>query len=868
MKRQSVVGLTSEEVARSRALHGENVFVKEKRKSIVRKFLENLKDPIIEILLAALVLEVVFTFGHCNLFEVFGIVAAILIATGVTTFSEHASAMAFEKLNADAMERTVRVIREGETVAIPSSEVVVGDCLLLYSGERVAADGVLVSGSVLVDQSALNGESREVEKRAIPSDDTSLSGPSAVFSGSVVTSGEGILHVREVGQKTYLGGVAREVQTETRISPLKLRLGKLASVISKIGYCLAALVAACYLFHAFVVEGNFQGARILSLLRDPPYLFSTLIHALTLMITVVVVAVPEGLPMMITVVLSANMKKMYRDGVLVKKPVGIETAGSMQLLFTDKTGTLTTGKLSLDRIVTPHGTYRSHRALTECHVLFSHLCLMAHYNTESRVDRGEILGGNGTDRAILSWFLHDTPKVALVERRVPFSSERKQASVTLRTGGSRLTLIKGAPEFILSRATHTLLHDGTLAPLDKKTMEEAFSSAASAGERVLGMGYQTEDGRFVFLCLAVLKDKLRSDVKATVRQLSEAGVTVVMMTGDSKETATAIATECGIYRYGTSHIVLDSEELSRTSDDALAAILPHLRVLARALPQDKSRLVRIAQREGLVVGMTGDGINDAPSLKLADVGFAMGSGSDIAKEAGDVVILDNSLSSIANTVLYGRTVFSSIRKFISFQLVMNLVACGISLFGQFIGIETPITVIQMLWVNLIMDTLGGLAFAGEAPRRSFMKEKPKRREEPILTREMLVGVLCTGVLTLALCLAFLKLPAFSSLYRGEMGGGVHLCAFYALFIFSGVVNALLARSSRLSMFEGLSENRAFLILMGFILVIQMLMIYFGGELFRTTPLLPSELFFVICLSLLLIPLEFMRRFLVRLWGRE
>ena len=540
----------------------------------------------------------------------------------------------------------------------------------------------------------------------------------------------------------------------------------------------------------------------------------------------------------------------------------------MNLLFTDKTGTLTTGKLSLDRVISPLGTFRSRRTLSECRVMSSYLTLMAHYNTESRVDGGEILGGNGTDRAILSWFWRDAPQNALVERRLPFSSERKYASVTLRTGGSRITLIKGAPELILSRATHTLTPEGALAPFHKSEMEEEFSSAASAGERVLGMGYQTEDGRLVFLCLVVLKDKLRSDVKGTVRQLSEAGVTVVMMTGDSKETATAIATECGIYRYGTSHIVLDSEELSRLSDDALAAMLPRLRVLARALPQDKSRLVRIAQREGLVVGMTGDGINDAPSLKLADVGFAMGSGSDIAKEAGDVVILDNSLTSIANTVLYGRTVFSSIRKFISFQLVMNLVACGISLFGQFIGIETPITVIQMLWVNLIMDTLGGLAFAGEAPRRSFMKEKPKRREEPILTREMLTGILSTGALTLALCLAFLKLPAFSSAYRGEMGGAVHLCAFYALFIFSGVVNALLARSSRLSMFEGLSKNRAFLFLMGFILVIQMLMIYFGGELFRATPLLLSELFFVIALALLLIPAEFLRRFLLRLWGRE
>lgn len=865
MEKTKLRGLSRSEVTASRLEHGENVFQKKRTKGFFATFKENLADPIIKVLLIALALEVLVTLGRCNWVEVGGIVAAILIATGVTTFSECASAKAFEKLNRDAMTRTVRVIRDGIVCEIPSSEIVVGDLVVLSASECVMADGVLISGALTVDQSALNGESREVEKRAGAfKDDFSISNSTVVLSGSIVVSGEGILHVRRVGDKTYFGTVARGVQEDTRVSPLKHRLSRLAAVISKIGYFLAALVGLSYLFSAFVVEANFHPSAIRDLILNPTYLLSSLVHALTLMITVVVVAVPEGLPMMITVVLCANMKKMYSDGVLVKKPVGIETAGSMNLLFTDKTGTLTTGRLSLDRIVTADGTVRSRRALSEYGALSRRISQLARYNTDCTLEGGRILGGNSTDRAIFSWFMRDGADTCRTESKIPFSSERKYASIALRDQGEKITLIKGAPELILRRASYSLHSDGRLSPFCKEEIEQEFISAASAGERVLGMGYEKEDGALVFLGLAVLKDKLRSDVKRTVRRLQEAGITVVMMTGDSKETATAIATECGIYRYATAQIVLESEELARMSDDALAAIIPRIRVLARAMPEDKSRLVRIAQREGLVVGMTGDGINDAPSLRLADVGFSMGSGTDIAKEAGDVVILDNSLSSIANTVLYGRTIFSSIRKFITFQLVMNLTACGVSLLGRFIGIETPITVTQMLWVNLIMDTLGGLAFAGEAPLASYMKEKPKDRDEPILTRQMISSILFLGGYTLLICLAFLRAPIFSSLYRGECGGGVHLCAFYALFIFFGLSNALLARSSRLSMLSGLSQNRAFVILMGSVALIQLMMIYFGGAVFRAVPLLPSELIAVLLLSLSVIPMELVRRVISRL----
>ena len=494
------------------------------------------------------------------------------------------------------------------------------------------------------------------------------------------------MRVERVGGCTYYGMVARDVSTETRISPLKLRLEKLAKVISKIGYILAITVAMAYLFRIFVVLENFEPQRILNSIKNLPYLFSHLLHAFTLMITVIVVAVPEGLPMMITVVLSANMRKMLEDSVLVKKLVGIETAGSCNLLFTDKTGTLTTGRLSVEKIITCDGVARSASALDKMGTIAQILRISAYYNTDAVFDGEKYIMGNGTDRAISQWFYRGDIKNYRLVGKIPFSSEKKYSQVTLLTNvGEKKTLMKGAPELILKRCTRCLMQDGRKANFDLEGMLETFRECASLGERVLAVALKENesDDNLIFVALITLKDKLRADVKSTVRTLNRAGIDIVMLTGDSKPTAMAIARECGIYVDGGSKICMDSHELSQLNDDELKRILPDIVVISRALPQDKVRLVRIAQAQNLVVGMTGDGINDAPSLKLADVGFAMGAGADIAKESADIVILDNSLSAIAKSVLYGRTIFHSIRKFITFQLIMNLVACGVSLFGLF-----------------------------------------------------------------------------------------------------------------------------------------------------------------------------------------
>ena len=858
-----IVGLSAEEVRRSKEKYGDNTLKKQKTKGFFAKYLENLNDPIIKILIFALVIEVIFTFGNCNLFEIFGIVFAILLATVVSTVSEFGSERAFEKMQKEGLDTSVKALRNGRIDETPQSEVVVGDVIYLYAGDLVCADGVLLSGSVTVDQSALNGESVEVTKNTEnDTDKYDLSSKNKVFRGTLITSGEGIMRVERVGEATYYGMVAKDVQSETRISPLKHRLSRLAGQISKIGYVMAAIVGIVFLFNTLVVDNGFVLERITSDLTDIKKLITILTRALTLMITVIVVAVPEGLPMMITVVLSANMKRMIKDNVLVKKLVGIETAGSLNILFTDKTGTITLGVPRCEKIIGVDASYKSYAALKRADRLCEALSLSARYNTAAYESEGRIIGGNGTDRSVLEFFKSSKPKEIAIIKKEAFSSERKYSCVTLSDG---CEFIKGAPEIIISRSEYALNSNGTILPFKKRDIEEQLKSATSKGNRVIAVAMRNDDREgYIFLALIVLKDMLRRETREAISGIKKAGVQIVMLTGDAKETAVAIAEECGIIQNRVGEIYLSSGELNSMSDEQVKAILPNLRVLARALPQDKTRLVRLSQELELVVGMTGDGINDAPSLKLADVGFTMGSGADIAKAAGDVVIQNNSMMAINKTILYGRTIFKSIKKFISFQLVMNLAACGVSLFGQLFGIDSPITIIQMLWVNIIMDTLGGLAFAGEPALDSYMREKPKTRSEPILTGKMLKEIFVRGAYTLVLCMCFLKLDFFSRAFTGRDGAARFMTAFYALFIFLGIYNCFIARSDSVWLFSNIRKNKIFIFIMLLISFIQILMIYFGGALFRAVPLRFSELLSVVMLGFTIIIFDLIYRVFTRL----
>lgn len=882
MTQQSLVGggLSQSEVEASRARHGSNRLTKRKKRGFLSRLLGNLGDPIIRVLLAAVAIEVLFTFRQCNWFEIGGIVLAVLVSSFVSTASEYGSERAFEKLSAEAGGVTATVVRDGKRLSLPIGEIVVGDLLLLSGGERIPADCVLLSGDLTLDLSALNGEAREVERTPGRfSGEWTLDDPHQLFSGAVVTGGEGVARVGRVGDATVFGTLASELQTETRTSPLKLRLSRLARQISRIGYLSAGVIALSYLFRAIVVGGGFSLAGIGALLSNPSFLLSTLIRALTLSITVIVVAVPEGLPMMITVVLSSNMRRMMRDHVLVKKLVGIETAGSMNILFTDKTGTLTEGKMKLTGILTPDGEHRRVGDVRrDCPAILSTLALSARFNREGALLPGNGAPANGTERAASDAFSREKiPAGVRATAYVPFSSERKYSAVSL-SGGVQTVLVKGAPDYLIPRATRILLPDGGTADFDAAARTRFLANVARASEsgaRVLAvLTAKTlseridELGSLTLVACLLLSDRVRRDALPTIETLRRAGIRVVMVTGDNAGTAASIAAASGLYRPGQGELLFEAADLREKTDDELSALLPRLSVVCRAVPSDKTRLVRIAQAAGLVVGMTGDGINDAPALRLADVGFSMGSGTGVAREAGDVVLLDDSIASVSKTVLYGRTIFSSIRKFITFQLMMNLAAVGVSLLGQLFGLPTPITIVQMLWVNLIMDTLGGLMFAGEAPLPSRMREKPKRRDEPILNRYMKGQIAVTGGYTLLLSVGFLVLPIFRRAFGFECDPAAFLSAFFVLFIFAGLFNCVNARTERLRLFSGIFRNRFFLPLIGLISAIQLLMVYRGGELFRTVPLEPHLLLRVILLAFTVVPADLIRKFFWGLSGKK
>lgn len=895
--RKRLGGLTPSEAAESRKDLGANTLTKRQKKGFLSQYLASFGDPIIKILLAALALNVIFLFRDANWMEAGGIAIAVFLATFVSTLSEYGSESAFQKLMEESDCIQCRCLRGDQAVCLPLTEVVCGDLVLLQAGEKIPADGVMLRGELMVDQSALNGESREVRKtpghtevKAPGPQDWNLLSAHQVFRGSVVDAGDGIMGVLSVGDSTFYGRMAGEMQSETRESPLKIRLTSLAETLSRLGYFAAALIALSDLFKAVVLDNNMQWSLIASELPNAYAMTEHVLHALTLAITIVVVAVPEGLPMMITVVLSANMLRMLSDHVMVRKLVGIETSGSLNILFTDKTGTLTRGQLSVSRFIAGNGQiFDRPQDLRGCAPLFEMAALSGFYNSACTVSDGKPLGGNATDRALQSFVLplYGEEKGWELTASIPFDSARKYSAAQIDSGSHTLTLVKGAPEKLLPACEFYCDEKGQRKPLTQKTaLENKWRDMTEDAIRVLvvamaydpippgaaaGSGLNFKSGPFsqlVLIGLLGIRDELRPEAPSAIRQIQSAGIQTVMITGDNRETACAIARNAGLLIGKEEGQVLTSSQLSQLTDEEVQERLPHLRVVARALPTDKSRLVRLAQKQNLVTGMTGDGINDSPALKHADVGFAMGDGTEVAKEAGDIVIMDNNIASIAKAVLYGRTIFKSIRKFIVFQLTMNFCAVGVSLICPFLGMETPITIIQMLWVNIIMDTLAGLAFAGEPPLTDYMKESPKLRDEPVLSKAMIFQILCMGTYTVALCIFFLESPWVKGFFHFQSGTMSFMTAFFALFIFSGIANSFNARTHRLNLTAHLKKNPAFLGIMTLVAAVQLFLVYHGGALFRTVGLSPKELIFTLLLSATVIPADLLRKGFLRLIGRQ
>lgn len=855
------MGLNEKEVIESRKRYGTNEITKQKQNTFMHLLLESLGDPIIKILLIALAIKVVVLFRDFDWYETIGILIAIFLASFISSISEYGSEKAFSRLQEEQLKTTAKVRRSGKIIEIPSGEIVVGDIVMLSSGDKIPADGYLVKGNLSVDESALNGETKEAKK--LSKNGPVISDNNRVFRGSVVYNGEAEMLVRFIGDNTILGKISQELQEVVPESPLKIKLRGLAKTISRIGYVGAFLASISYLFSSIVLENHFDLDLIMATITNFPVMFNHLLYALTLSVTIIVVAVPEGLPMMITLVLSSNMKKMLKDNVLVRKLVGIETSGSLNVLLTDKTGTLTKGVLKVTEFVTPDlKVYKSNLDLKKS-VNYEILYSSFFYNNASIISDDNIIGGNSTDRALLKFIGKSKEINKKVINKTPFDSAIKYSSVTLSDG---TILVKGAKEVLLSKCKTYLNSFGKEASLlNKKMIEKKIESYTKSSGRVLIFAYGKNMDNLCLLGFVNIKDELRDEAKEGIRLIKSAGIKPIMITGDAVDTAESIAREVGLIDI-KSNLVLSSSDLEKLSDDEIKKKLSNIAVIARALPQDKSRMVSIIESMDLVVGMTGDGVNDAPALKKANVGFAMGSGTEVAKEAADIVILDNNILSISKAILYGRTIFKSIRKFIIYQLTVNMCALVLSIVGSFIGVSTPITIVQMLWLNMIMDTFAGVAFSFEAPLIEYMEEPPKKKDTPIMNKYMYSEIIWTGVYCALLCILFLKLPIFKTLIRTGENSKYLMTAYFAMFIFMGIFNAFNARTVRINTFDNLSKNKVFIGIFGFIFIAQVWIIYNGGDIFRTYGLKINELILVLLLALTVFPVDWFRKYILKKRG--
>ncbi len=861
-------GLNKDEVIKSREMHGSNALVMVKKDSFFKQLIRSLGDPIIKILLIALGIKTIFLIQDFDWYETVGIVIAIFLASFISTISEYGSEKAFLKLQSEAETTKVKVRRDGKVLLINIDEVVVGDIILLESGDKVAADGVLIKGEVSANESSITGESKEVYKKAFVSG-INPSSNNELLKGSVIYHGVGEMIVTKVGINTFYGKISLELQEKQPESPLKLRLRDLAKIISRIGYFGAFLVAFSYLFSVIILNNNFDVTKIMATISDTSLLFAYFLQALTLAVTIIVVSVPEGLPMMITLVLSSNMKRMLKDNVLVRKLMGIETAGSLNILFTDKTGTLTKGELEVVGVMFGNlDYYKDKQRLKSSFYYYNILknALLSNTNCVYDSSKKIWIGGNATDKALVNYLGEKDYEVKKL-KDVPFDSKNKYSYTKVLENNKEIIYYKGAPEVLLDKCKYFILPNGKkMLFKDKSKVLKIIDEYASRGIRVLMVAFKEEREDLSFISLLFIKDELREEVKNGLELVKKAGIKTVMITGDNKKTATAIAKDSGIISCD-SDVVLTSEELNNLTDDQIKSKLSNLKVVARALPTDKSRLIRLSQELGLVVGMTGDGVNDAPALKKADVGFSMGSGTEVAKEASDIILLDNNFNSIVKAILYGRTIFKSIRKFIIFQLTVNFCAVLLSIVGPFIGVANPVTVIQMLWVNMVMDTLAGIAFSYEPPLLEYMEEPPKKRDEKILNSYMIHEIVFTSLYSFFLCIFFLKSPLIHSFFRSGRNDIYFMSAFFGLFIFMMIFNSFNARTSRLNIFANLLSNKVFLGVIIFIVIVQVILIYYGGDLFRTTSLSLKEIEIMLVCAFSVIPVEFFRKIYLKSKGK-
>lgn len=809
-------GLTAEEVARSRQEHGENVLTPPKRTSMWLLYLEKYQDPMVRILLVAALVSLGLSFVKNDFMETIGIIAAIILATTVGFYFERDAARRFSVLTQMSEDQLVKVVREGKVQEIARREVVVGDLILIETGDEVPADGRLVEAVDLqVDESSLTGEmltNKGVRSEAQQAEGTTGEAypKDMLLRSSMVMAGTGRYVVTAVGDETEIGHVARQATEITGVkTPLNLQLDRLARLISKVGSAVAMASFVLFLGHDILTNDLWQGTDYVGMTE-------VVLKYFMMAVTLIVMAVPEGLPMAVTLALALNMRRMLKSNNLVRKLQASETMGAVTVICTDKTGTLTENRMTVVDVRT---------LTTQPSDLHQAIAL----NTTATHEVG-----NPTEQALLRWLVgegidyqqlrEDHPITA----REPFSTERKYMSTTI----GATTYLKGAPEVIIARCKDHL--DATaLNEIQAQLLEwqrHAMRTLAIAQDSTL-------------LAIVAISDPLRQEVPAAIRQCEEAGIDVKIVTGDTAETAKEIARQIGLttdspaphpsLKASGSVTTLTGAEFAAMSDEEALAIVGGLKVMSRARPSDKQRLVALLQQRGEVVAVTGDGTNDAPALNRAHVGLSLGSGTSVAKQASDITLTDDSFHSIVQAVMWGRSLYRNIQRFIYFQLIVNVTALLLVLCGAFVGTELPLTITQILWINLIMDTFAAMALASLPPSREVMKEKPRARDAFIIDKRMMRGIILTGGLFF--------LITFALLWYFERVRGVdatELTVFFCIFVMLQWWNLFNARclGSTHSPFHRLWACRGFLLVLALILVGQWLIVTFGGEMFRTVPL--------------------------------
>ena len=880
----SYPGLSDNAVSESRKIYGANVVTTQEAEGFLDKLRTNLKDPIIVILIVALAVTVFLAaMGFAPWYEGLGIAFAVVMATLIATWSEYSNENEFQRLLEEASKVKVKVFRNSTLVEILIDDLVVNDLVLLQPGDTVPADGYLLAGEIELNESALTGESETVKKTGGADEKHSEAEEKYEMSrAALVVDGEAVMKVLEVGDKTKYGVTLKELTSaETRPSPLQEKLATLGRQISRFGYVGALFIAFSFMFNHIFLEG---GGWEIYFSKPAPEIIYHIVTAIILAIIIIVVAVPEGLPMMIAVVLSMNMRKLLKAKVLVRKLLGIETSGSLTILFTDKTGTLTQGKLTVSELLLGNAEHlQSYKEIPEN--LRETVSFALRNNTPASIDTGDpenpkIVGANPTGQALLRFLGADLAKQddVKVKVNIPFNSSYK-FSATQVEGSQNLTMVKGAAEIVLAGCTHYLDVDGNKVELDSEKLKEEMLGLSKRAMRLIGLAVSNQDlgeenvlpSDLTLVGIFGLRDEMRKESKTAVETVRRAGIQVVMITGDAKDTAQAIAREVGILEKEQA-LVLTSKELGEISDEELIKILPDMRVVARALPADKNRLVKLAKSMNWVVGMTGDGVNDAPAVKNADVGFSMGDGTDMTKESSDIVILDNNFISLTNAVRYGRTLLKSIRKFLIFQLTVNVAAILVAFLGPFFGIDLPLTMTQLLWVNIVMDTLAAFAFSGEAALKRYMNEKPIPKDESLISGDMWSAILIDGIFMASISLYFLTSDFVAGLFVCDALrcpdpelNLVLLTGFFGFFVFMNNFNKFNARTEGLNLFEHITENRNFLVVVILIFFLQTSFTYFGGEVLRTVGLTLEEWFYVLAFAITIIPLDLTRKLLRNLF---